>query len=198
MVVLDKTLTVPENPDPTWGVTKRKHTFRDFYWTIGFGALLAMSLTLAFYPPLATLPAFNGKPIAELGYILTFFMGLPFLVILHCAIIRPTEEAHYDARQASGKWVNEVLKPYIEKKYGIKFYNNPLFGWNFPSGEYEGRTIEVRIHGVQQDRDYTFTTSGCPVGHPTYKIAKGGVWLEQVIRPEKVSFKPMQPVLPLD
>lgn len=191
MVVLDKTLTVPENPDPTWGVTKRKHTFKDFNWTIGVGMILMAALIIAFYPPVATRTFVNEKPLAELGYMLTFFSGLPFLVILHCALVRPAEEAYSDARAASGKWVNEVLKPYIEKKYGIKFYNNPLFGWNFPSGEYNGRTIEVRIHGVQQNRDYTFSSD---LGHNTYKISKDGVWLEQVIRPEKISFKAMHPV----
>lgn len=194
MVVLDKTLKALENPDPTWGVTKRKHTLRDFNWTIGLGLIVAVALVIAFYPPLANMSFVHEKRLAELGYMMMFFSGLPFLVVLNCAVARPKEEAMFEAREASNKWVQTVLKPYIEKKYGINFYSYPLFGYHFPRGEYNGRTIEVRIHGVRQDRDDSFATSGCPLGHNTYEISKDGIWLEEVVRPAAISYKKLDPV----
>lgn len=190
MVVLDKNLKAPETPDPTWGVVKRKHKFSDFSLALKVSLSLFLSLAVAFIPQLSEIPVANNN-LGELGLFFLFFTSIATLVTFSSACVKPKEEAHNLANARAMTWQRDVLQPYLEKKYGVKFYKGTnLFSWGWPSAEYNGRTIEVAVRGIQEDRDCTFSD----MGHRIYIVSRDGIRLEEVVRPQTVSFKAMNPV----
>jgi hypothetical protein len=194
MVILDKALEVPATPDPTWGVELRKRSLKDFAVTLKTAFFTAFFAAGAFIPAIAQFEILPEKSIGEpmMGMFIAF--AIANLIIFGCAMGRRNEEANDLSDAKAAEWVKSTLKPYIEQKYGVKFYRGePVFGWNWPSVEFEGRTIQIRIHGVSEDRNYRFSSD---IGHKTYKVDPEGIWIEEIIKPESVSYKRMTPIEP--
>lgn len=191
MVVLDKTLTVPESPDPTWGIEPRKLTIQDFSFFIKMLAVTAVCAFIAFYPPFKEIKIVDGDA-SNIGLFFGIVTGIVAFFSFISASGKPDNEANVICDRKAHEWVTSVLRPYLEKKYGVRFYDSELLGgWNYPTCQHEGRTIEVRIHGVKLDWNYRFIPD---MGHRIYKISSEDIWMEKVIRPEKVSFEPMNPI----
>lgn len=192
MVVLDKTLTIPENPDPTWGVVKRKHTLKDFSLTFKFLLVTLVSLALVIPSPISGITIVQGR-LGDIGMFFFIFFGIATLLSSCFGFVRPAEEAHYLANRRANEWDKTVLQPYLEKMYGVKFYYGiTLLSYAWPTAQYEGRTVELRVHGITIGRDYTFAKDR---GHKTCAISRKGIWMEEVIRPQAVTFKAMTPLV---
>lgn len=191
MVVLDKTLKAPESPDPTWGIEPRKLTIQDFSFFIKMLAVTTVCAFIAFYPPFKEIKIVDGDA-SSIGLFLGIIAAIVAFFSFMGAIGRADNEANVIRQQKSEEWVGSVLRPYLEKKYGVRFANNNLLtSWSYPTCEHEGRTINVNIHGVELGWNEDLIPD---LGHHTYKISPDGIWMEKVIIPEKVSFEPMNPV----
>lgn len=191
MVVLDKTLEAPVSPDPSWGVTPRSLMMKDFSFFIKALVLTAVCAFVAFYPPFKEIVIVDGNA-SSLGFGFGILTAIAAFFALVSAVGRPDREANVICQQKAREWVGSVLRPYLEKKYGVRFSNSDLFDmWNYPTCVHENRTIEVNIHGVEVGWDERYVPD---TGYRTYKISSEGIWLEKVVRPEKISFEPMQPL----
>lgn len=196
MVVVDSSEKSLVSPPADWGVAKRSYVLRDFKALTWFTVLALMVSPLLFVPSLADFQFFviNDKPVTVYDVSLFFFVPLVLGVLfsLYSAVHRPAEEALQEARSRSAHWQRNILIPFLEKRYGLKFKDTNLFGTFHPEAYYQGQLIKVRLtSGVTLDYSNTFDADRYV---KTFTV-EGDIRIDQVIEPEKVSYSRLDPVV---
>lgn len=190
MAVVNESLVVPETPAMNWGITPRKHKAADFMLFWIFGGLSAF-LSLGFILP--------GVASAHLGPEVTVGMvslgtAIPMalfalIVIIH-GLAQPAEEASREASIQASVWQTHVLRPYLEKRYGIRFDSRfDILGYTNgyrPRVTYQGRNMEVKIDGVEVYRNLFKFSS---ISHPYYVVHPELIRVSEVVEPTTVSYK---------
>lgn len=188
MVVLDKNALAPATPPSDWGVVERKLTMRDFAFTFKAFACTLVCLVLILTPGLADFKV-GQSSVREFGIYLGIISALATLFSAWGASGNPHSEAVRECNRRSHQWQNDVLIPFLERRYGVSFepYSD-LFGLGYEGATYQGRTIQVRLSGVEDYFNYKF---GPDDFFRSFVVRPDQIRLEEVIRPESISFKPI-------
>lgn len=188
MVVLDKAAVIPETPPADWDVTVRKLTVRDFAFTIKAFVFTLLSLGLILIPGISEFKV-GQSSIFEFGIYFGIISALATLFSAWGASGNPHSEAVSECNRRSHQWQNDVLVPFLERRYGVSFgpYAD-LFGLGYEGANYQGRTIQVRLSGVEDYFNYKF---GPDDFFRSFVVRPDQIRLEEVIRPESISFKPI-------
>lgn len=191
-MVADTRVVQPESPPQGWGVTPRKRVLKDFKFVI-IWSFVTISLTVFLIAP-------QLFGVYELGqdYRVTLYIALAILFFITLAQFgdpgRVAREADVEADIRCKEWIKNVLKPFLEEKYGVKFTTGlGLYSWGNPRAVKDERTIEVAIRGVRVYRssfirDYDSATWG----YLDVQL-EDEVWMEEVIRPKEVSYRRLDP-----
>lgn len=186
MVVLDKTLALPDSPQTGWGVELRKLTIRDFRGFLIFLSLIVPLGVTASLPESSNIMLGHAS-LSEASFFLGCVLSFFSLFALGFAFSNRREEACSKARAKSKEWQKNVLIPYLEKKYGMTVMSDNLFGWNYPYARIGNKSIKFAFHGVAIDTDYRFGES---YSFRNFVVGRE-IWAEEVVEPEKVSFRPL-------
>lgn len=198
MVILNSTLEVPQIPKMGWGIVKREHRKSDFIGSMRCFVFVLLFAGLMFIPAIhhIQLPtAENADPIYLIGFIIA---GLIISVIVTLYMLNgdfnePRYEAMSETRRLATAWEDDILQPYLAEKYGLKFMTGTkLFSYGWTHAYYEGRSIQIRINGVQRDFDATFARDYGEMVY-YYKQTEPEIWVEEVIQPDTVSFRTLPP-----
>lgn len=190
MVIANETIALPENPPHRWGVEVRSRTLKD-YRNVAIASLIFLALLF-----FAVSPGWLGVDLSVDNrvpfWVFGGMAGIAVLVTLSDpgAVVA---EADYEAARRSSKWQQEVLIPFLEKKYGIEIPENSLApSWGWSRAYKDKRTLEFNSHGIRFERD-SFNKSFDGTGRYFHNITlKDDVWLEEVIRPDRVTFRAME------
>lgn len=189
MVIANEKIVQPASPPKRWGVEVRPRTLKDYR---SFALALSIFLIFLF---LIVSPGWFGVDLSKdsrlaVGLFLVGPAGITALVTLSDPG-RVLGAANDLARQRSYQWQQDVLFPFLEAKYGITIPEQSLnsFGWN--RAYKDNRTIEFNPHGVIFEND-NFVEGSDDRGFDNIRLTD--VWLEEVVRPDQVSFRAMEEV----
>lgn len=189
MVIANETIAQPENPPKRWGVEVRPRTLKDYRNVAIASLIFLIFVSLALIPSLP-----GGTYTAEDGiafWVLSGFAGVVLMVTLGDPG-RVNEEADALASKRAYAWQQEVLFPFLEKKYGIEIPEQRLDSWGWNRAYKGKRSLEFNPHGIVLEYD-TFDTSSDRLNGGFYNITlNDDVWIEEVIRPDRVTFRAME------
>lgn len=179
--VQDSPIPHPVNPPKGWGVVKRKHTVRDFQFSlrtalVGLFSFSIARLSLHYEWGLA------GKPVHDLFYSFAGTAAFFALFAAWMASSNPSAEAKTQMRERRKEWIRANVIPYLEQKYNVEFLS--CMTWYAQSAHVrsksENRSFEVRIHGIRpilrEDDEFDLELDG-------------ELWMEEVVKPKQVSFR---------
>lgn len=190
MLIANDTTVQPASPPKNWGVEVRTRTLKD-YRNVAIASLIFLTLLFFGFSP------------GWLGVNLSTDDRVPFWVFSGMAGIavlvtlsdpgRVVAQADSIAARRSLDWQQEVLIPFLEKKYGIEIPKQSLAPtWSWNRAYKEKRTLEFNPHGIRFERA-SFNKNFDGTGNYFHNITlKDEVWLEEVIRPDRVTFRAME------
>lgn len=193
-------LVIPISPPKDWGVTKRKHNIKDFTAVFKFLALLVFGANMTFVPLLANIRINNAAEstitVSGLGIATMIIAGIAILFFaLPCALDKPKEEAADECKNRGWVWRHEVLKPYLEAKYDLKFHKDGFYLLDYPytlKAFQNGSTINLELRGLEIG--YSYEYGDLSSYYPTFSI-EDDIWLEQIIKPKESQYIAMNPVV---
>lgn len=192
-MVADTRVIQPDSPPKDWEITPRARTLKDFRIVIGLSVFAALTVGLIALDAIFRF-SFEGNIIA--AYVI-LIINVIFLIGSLSDPGHVGREADMQANAKAREWQQNVLAPFLEAKYGIKFRYplDLLTAWSNPCAIKDGRTIEVQVNGIEINLMSFFDPSledSFP-GYPQFSL-EDEVWLEEVIRPEKVSYRKLETV----
>lgn len=190
MVIANDSLKAPETPALDWGISPRNYKFADFtlFWIFAsVSAVLAMGFLIPSVASGALSPTVSVGMVS-LGMFIP--MALFSLIVIIHGISQPAEEAAREATLMSVVWQNYALRPYLEERYNVKFDSrDTILGYThgyFPCANYKGRSISVKIDGIDVYRNrFKFSS----LSHPYYVVNPEKIHLSEVILPETITYK---------
>lgn len=188
--------TIPVSPPKDWGIKTRKHTLSDWKGVIHLGSISLTAL-------LVVAGIFMNQdllkqivPETVLNHILvggSFVVCVLIVVTLVIAIGAnelPDRQARAERAKIAREWENNVLIPFLEKRYGFRVFSNGsiLRGYGKTEVKYQDRYFAIRIHGVKVnyhniDSDEWFVT-----------IDPKQFSVDEIVSPAEVSFRPLEVV----
>ena len=192
MVALNKTVVTPANPPSDWGVECRTLKIRDFAFSIkvAIASLLGVPVMLCSY-------SFTDFAVIQPNF---FAGGMSFLILLGIMALgsawmksgEPVYEAVNDAVRRSKHWQTDVLVPFLEEKYGVKFQPyTDFFSLDYAYASYQGRTFPVKLSGVKSSYNYKYGEDNF---FRSFKIVPDEIALEEIIHPQQVTFRTIPPL----
>lgn len=188
MVVVNEKLQAPDSPPLDWGITPRRHKVSDFSLFWMFGGITLLFVPGMVFPSLASITIWDGLLLWEMsmGLFIPFTL-FSLIVVLH-GLSQPAAEAARQAEHKANIWQAQVMKPFLEQRYGVKFPVGEdlanFFSW--PKAFYKGKTISVEIRGFRSTRaNFKFA----PISHSAYIVEPDKIRLSEVIIPEDISYK---------
>lgn len=192
MVVLDKRLEAPETPPADWGITPRRHQLKDFTFSIKTAFFALLFIPVLLIPGTQDLIIGFGEEQPPTLFGLNAVLGIATVVVVFFSALFglgiPHREAVDASIQQSLRWQRDVLAPYLENKFGVEFYGNDVnfFGFGYQVAGYEGRTIKVKLRGVNSRYNYKY---GQDDSFRSFVVDPEAISLEEVVMPEKVSYR---------
>lgn len=183
MSISSPTLEQPVSPPEKFGLELRPRQLSDFHFTFQAGGILLLLalLTVAGANQLVG-PEWLGYAMVALGMV----AGAVTLLLFLASFSDPGDriyEYNEEGYRLSKEWQNEVLKPFLEQKYGITFVSGRVFtDYGLRTATKDYRTFEVHLHGVKFHRVYTGKDF---LARFYYPEVTGEIWLEEVVQPDR-------------
>lgn len=199
MVILNKELEPLVVPPKGWGVVKRQHKWSDFVGTLkafAFMVLFGVPLLIPTIRNITFQPNAETEPTPLFAFLMIGFVisTIVTLCVINSNWNEPRLIALNECEDKAKAWECNVLQPYLEAKYGLKFpADTRLFSYAFYSyAYYDNRSMQVRVNGIGRRIDSTFAVSDMSYSH-YYKQTEPEIWLEEVIQPQQVSYRALAP-----
>lgn len=191
MVALTKTVVTPADPPSDWGVEPRALKIRDFAFSIKMALLALLGVPVMFLSYTTDAPA--SQPNIFGGAVaFSIMVGLIAIGSAWMATGEPVYEAVKESVRRSKKWQTDVLVPFLEEKYGVKFQPyTDFFGLEYAYASYQGRTFPVRLSGVKSSYNYKWGEDNF---FRSFKIIPDQIALEEIIHPKQVAFRTLSPL----
>jgi hypothetical protein len=191
MGILNKATVAPATPPSDWGVERRNLTVRDFAFSIKLAGIALLGLPLMIVPTLADFPVFESR-LSGLGSLILSMAGVVAIVAALIARGNPISEAVKESVCRSKKWQTDVLVPFLEEKYGIKFCpDTNFFSLEYAYARYQGRTVPVKLRGIKSYYNYKYGEDNF---FRSFKVFPDQIALEEIIHPDHISFRTIPPL----
>lgn len=191
MVALSKTVVTPANPPSDWGVECRALTIRDFAFSIKVALASLLGLPVMLLSNTTDLPA-NQPNLFAGGMVFTILVGVIALGSAWMKTGEPVYEAVKESVRRSKTWQTDVLVPFLEEKYGVKFSpDTEFFGLGYAYATHQGRTFPVKLSGVKSSYNYKYGEDNF---FRSFKIIPDQIALEEIIHPKQITFRTISPL----
>lgn len=192
MVALTKSVVTPANPPSDWDVECRTLKIRDFAFSIKVALLALLGVPVMIYSYSFTDFAVIQPNFFAGGMSFSILVGIMALGSAWMKSGETVYEAVNESVRRSKKWQTDVLVPFLEGKYGVKFHPyTEFFGLDYAYATYQGRTFPVRLSGVKSSYNYKYGEDNF---FRSFKIIPDEITLEEIVHPRQITFRTISPL----
>lgn len=189
MRIASETIQHPANPPSDWGVVLRQRKAKDYLLTaVVVGAALLFVLIFSWNP------AWFGANLDNYEWLFYIFAAVWLFFLVTDTLHDPgnrKQQATQEAEDRFQDWYYQVLCPFLEVKYGVKFSTGPIRSYYKRKAYKDGQFITVRIKGVVFERNNFGGDVRLSYFHSVSMEEE--IWLEEIIKPNTVKHRAMEP-----